>query len=74
MESGDASGSVSGTLGTRWHANDVVPADQLLGRVDERFRHESASSKHVGISHGLSLGADVAPALSRISFESAQPS
>lgn len=54
----------------------MVSADELLGHVDERFHHESASSEHVGISYGLSAayadGADDAVALPGISLATAQ--
>jgi len=67
------SGSVDGASRAWWHADDVVPVE-LLGRADGRLHHESASSKHVGISHGLSLGANATPALSGIFLQSTESS
>jgi len=49
----------------------VVPVE-LLGRADGRLHHESASSKHVGISHGLPFGANATSALSGIFLQSAE--
>lgn len=67
------SGSINGALRLRRYT-DVVPAGELLGHVDERLDHESASSEHVGIPHGLPAGADVAVALPKFALTTAQPS
>lgn len=62
------SGSIDSTPWARGRADDVVPADKLLGRIDEWLDHEPASSKRMGLSHGLSVGANAAAALSGTSF------
>lgn len=66
----NVSGPIDSALGAR-RCTDVVSAYELLGHVDERFHHESASPEHVGIPNGIP--ADVAVALPGVAFAAAQP-
>lgn len=68
------SGSIDGTVGSRWNANDVVLTEQSLGRVDECFDLEFKSSTFMGIPHGISSVSNVTTALSGNPVESAQSS
>lgn len=70
----NASGTIDGTIRARWNANDVVPIEQSLGRIDGWLDLEPESPTHVALSHGIPSLPNATTTLSGNFVESSQSS